>query len=61
MAAMTKEAWKEMFREIGLSEEAMNRWHCIFEQKHPEAHQSFLEWLDLDERTIQNIRQNAIS
>ena len=59
MAAMTTDAWKGMFREIGLSEDDMNRWHQIFEQNYPEAHQSFLKWLNLDDHTIKQIREDA--
>jgi hypothetical protein len=53
------EAWVAMFREIGLDEPAMKRWHDIFETRHPEAHQGFLEWLGLPEEDIQSIRQTS--
>jgi len=59
MAAMTKKAWKEMFRTVGITEDDMNRWHSVFEKNYPEAHQSFLEWLNLDEASIREIRQNS--
>lgn len=32
------EAWVAMFREIGLDDEKMNRWHHLFESRHPESH-----------------------
>jgi len=59
MAAMTKKAWKDMFREIGLTEDDMNNWHRIFEDKHPESHQDFLRWLNLDAVEIQKIRKSV--
>ena len=51
------EEWVALFREIGLDEARMKQWHSIFEARHPEAHQSFLEWLGLPEPDIENIRK----
>ena len=51
--------WVAMFQEIGLDEETMMRWHHIFESRHPEAHQSFLEWLGLTGEEITGIRSNS--
>ena len=51
--------WVEMFRAVGLSDDAMHRWHVEFEQRHPEGHQGFLEWLRLSETRITEIRKNA--
>ncbi|GAB4557619.1 MAG: hypothetical protein Tsb0017_12470 [Geothermobacteraceae bacterium] len=52
-----KDQWVELFRETGLSEEMMERWHRLFEARYPEAHQSFLEWLGLPETQVAEIRQ----
>jgi len=49
--------WAAIFREIGLDEAAMHRWHAVFEGRAPEAHQSFLEWLHLPAAEIQRIRE----
>ncbi len=54
---VTKEEWIAMFREIGLTDEAMGRWHRLFESRHPEAHQGFLEWLGIKATEIDTIRQ----
>jgi hypothetical protein len=54
---VTKEEWVAMFEEAGLDEETMHRWHGIFEQRHPEAHQAFLEWLGIDAAEVAGIRQ----
>ncbi len=56
-ATFEKQDWVEMFREIGLSEDQMHRWHAVFEQRWPEAHQSFLEWLRVPGTDIERIRQ----
>jgi hypothetical protein len=36
----------------------MRKWHTLFEQKYPEGHQSFLEWLGVEEKRIKEIRSN---
>ena len=53
------EQWVELFRIIGLERADMRRWHREFEQRHPEAHQSFLEWLGLPHERIQEIRRES--
>jgi hypothetical protein len=54
--AMNKENWVMLFREIGLDEAAMTRWHRLFETNFPEGHQSFLEWLNIPADEIGRIR-----
>jgi hypothetical protein len=54
--AINKENWVMLFREIGLDEAAMTRWHQLFEAKFPEGHQSFLEWLNIPADEIGRIR-----
>lgn len=56
---VTVDEWVNMFGAIGLDEEAMNRWHHIFESRHPEAHQSFLEWLELPPEKVAQIRAKS--
>lgn len=53
------EAWCGMFREIGLSEADMKRWHAIFEARHPGGHQRFLEWLGLPPERIERVRRDS--
>lgn len=55
------EEWKAMFRELGLSEADMQRWHRLFEARHPNDHQRFLEWLGLPEQRIDAARRRAQS
>ena len=55
-AAMTKEDWVALFEEIGLNDDSMRHWHQLFESRHPEAHQSFLEWLGVSSEKIAAIR-----
>jgi hypothetical protein len=58
---VTVTEWTELFREIGLSDDDMHRWHQEFERRHPEGHQGFLEWLGLPEDRISRIRGEAAS
>ena len=56
---MTVKEFAQMFREIGLDEAAMQKWHALFEQRHPDSHKSFLEWLGLDAAQIEQIRARS--
>jgi len=56
---ISKEQWVAMFKELGLTEAQMRRWHQLFESRHAQAHQSFLEWLGVDAQEIAQIRQNS--
>ncbi len=53
---VTVEEWVKRFRDIGLDDAAMQKWHSLFEQENPEGHQNFLEWLGLPEEKIKSIR-----
>jgi len=51
--------WVAMFRETGLDQTQMEKWHKVFEARHPEAHQSFLEWLGVKPADIARIRAKS--
>lgn len=53
---VSKNEWVDMFREIGLTEETMMNWHRVFEKRHPEAHEAFLQWLGIPTDEIADIR-----
>ncbi len=53
---VTVDEWVAMFREIGLDDGQMHRWHKLFEARHPDAHQAFLEWLGLSPEDIAQAR-----
>ena len=56
---ISKEDWIAMFREVGLSDEAMEKWHHLFETRHPEGHDSFLNWLGIASDEINEIRAHS--
>lgn len=51
--------WVELFKQVGVDKETLNKWHHEFENKFPEDHQSFLEWLGLSPEEIKKIRSEA--
>jgi hypothetical protein len=53
---VNKEEWIAMFRDIGMSDEAMMKWHHLFETRHPESHENFLAWLGISSDEINKIR-----
>lgn len=56
----TVDQWVNLFKEIGLSEKDMKKWHSLFEEKYPAQHQSFLEWLNIEPSRIDDIRKGNI-
>lgn len=51
--------WVAMFQEIGLDQARMEKWHQVFETRHPAGHQGFLEWLGLKPEDIDRIRSKS--
>lgn len=56
---VTVKEWVALFREIGLDQAQMEKWHKLFEARHPAGHQSFLEWLGLPPEEVARIRANS--
>ncbi len=56
---MSKQEWVALFKEIGLDQATMHKWHAAFEKRHPDAHQSFLEWLSIPPKEIADIREHS--
>jgi hypothetical protein len=53
---VSKAQWVALFRELGLDETQMRQWHRLFEARHPDGHQGFLEWLGIPAAEINTIR-----
>jgi hypothetical protein len=56
---VTVDEFKTMFRDVGLDDAAMAKWHTLFEQRHPDSHQSFLEWLGISSVQIEKVRAKS--
>ena len=57
MASMNKDNWVQLFKEAGLTDEMMKKWHQLYEKQYPESHQDFLTWLGIPSDEIAEIRQ----
>ncbi|WP_374582598.1 MerR family transcriptional regulator [Pseudoduganella sp.] len=53
---LDKAGWSALLRAAGLDDDAMARWHALFEQQAPQAHASFLRSLGLPAAEIERIR-----
>jgi hypothetical protein len=56
---VNKEAWIDMFRQIGLDDDAMMKWHRVFETRHPDGHADFLAWLGISPEEITKMRARS--
>ena len=56
---VSKDNWIAMFKEIGLDDETMMKWHRLFETRHPEGHEDFLKWLGISSDEISKIRETC--
>jgi hypothetical protein len=56
---ISKDDWVAMFREIGLTDDDMMKWHRLFETRHPEGHADFLAWLGISPDEITDIRASS--
>jgi len=59
MKKITKDQFVALLNEAGVSDSQKQRLHALFEQRHPGAHQSFLEFLGLHGGAIQEIREHS--
>lgn len=57
--AMDKQRWTALLRGAGVDDAAMARWHALFEQQAPAAHQAFLLTLGLGADEMEHIRSWA--
>ncbi|GAL13408.1 putative MerR-family transcriptional regulator [Vibrio astriarenae] len=53
---MSKARWVNIMQQAGFSEDGMTQWHQQFEARAPQAHQAFLESLNLTTTEIAKIR-----
>lgn len=56
MGLVNVDEWVELFKEIGLTDGDMKKWHRLFEVKNPDGHLSFLKWLGLSDERIEKVR-----
>ncbi|MFT3783951.1 MAG: hypothetical protein QM790_18220 [Nibricoccus sp.] len=59
MKKITKDQFVALLNEAGVSDSQKQRLHALFEQRHPEEHQSFLEFLGVSAAEIKEIRSHS--
>lgn len=59
MKKITKDQFVALLNDVGVSDSQKQRLHTLFEQRHPDAHQTFLEFLELPASAIQEIRERS--
>jgi hypothetical protein len=59
MKNISKTQFTAVLEGAGITHEQMMRLHALFEQRHPEEHQSFLEHLGIPEPEIRAIRERS--
>jgi len=56
---LSKARWVEVMKSAGFNETDMQNWHKQFEHMEPDAHQEFLESLNIDTEEIASIRRSS--
>jgi len=59
MKKITKNEFVALLNEVSVSDSQKQRLHALFEQRHPDAHQSFLEFLGVAPAEIKEIREHS--
>jgi DNA-binding transcriptional MerR regulator len=57
--AMNKQQWVDLLKATGLNDDDMSQWHIQFERAMPDAHQDFLESINLSADEITDIRSRS--
>jgi len=59
MKKITKDKFVALLNDAGVSDSQKQRLHALFEQRHPDTHQSFLEFLGVAAADIKEIRAHS--
>jgi hypothetical protein len=59
MNTVTKDQFVAILNEAGITDAQKHRLHAVFEARHPDAHESFLQWLSLPAGEVRSIREGA--
>lgn len=59
MKTITKDEFVAVLNEAGITDAQKQKLHAAFEQRHPDAHQSFLEYLGLSAEQVARIRTGS--
>lgn len=59
MHTVTKDQFVAVLDAAGVSEAQKHRLHAEFEQRYPQGHQQFLEWLGLTPQEVTAVRERS--
>lgn len=59
MKTITKDQFVALLDECGVTEQQKQKLHALFEKRHPDAHQGFLQYLGVPAGEIPQIREWA--
>ena len=59
MKKLTKDQFVSILNDAGITEAQKHKLHGLFEARHPEAHEAFLQWLGMPPDSIRAIREKA--
>ena len=56
MKKITKDQFVALLNDAGVTDAQKHKLHALFETRHPEAHEAFLQWLGVPPDAIRTIR-----
>lgn len=59
MKTITKDQFVAILNEADITDAQKHKLHVLFETRHPEAHEAFLQWLGLPPEAVRSIREQA--
>lgn len=59
MKTITKEQFVALLTDTGVTDAQKKKLHALFEQRHPDAHQSFLKYLGFSAAEVREIRERS--
>jgi len=59
MKTITKDQFVAVLNAAGITDAQKHRLHAVFEARHPQAHEAFLQWLGIPSVEIQAVRESA--
>ena len=59
MKKITKDQFVSLLNDAGVTDPQKKQLHALFEKRHPEAHQNFLEYLGVSAAEIREIREQS--
>jgi hypothetical protein len=59
MKTITKDQFVSILNDAGITEAQKHKLHGLFEARHPQGHEAFLQWLGLPPEEVRVIREKS--